>query len=395
MKIPCNLLLIVCAHTFFPTSLLAQNYFPATIVYHGGKVENGDIYYGNWGETPQSIRFRDKKGNVQKLGVADIQSFWVTRKDGVEERYALKTVKVNTTSKNLSTLDFGPEPNMVLDTVFVQTLIEAEANLYLLNTGTQIHLFLERDSIYELIHKLYQMEASGPHKYLENNRFRQQILALTHTCPSLTEAVLRTPYTEKHIQQTLLRYLACRKATIDYTYQRKKGGAKLYLLAGAVSSSYTYASDNGLGTISRGGFGPHVSIAPGIGCAVPFPRTNGRFGAWGDVTLRQFKHPDKNRNDYDITSLRFQTGPRWTMLNRKWKVYLQPSLVVGFELKDNSNRAGSADKKWEHGFGGTLGCAYGRLGLEARFDRGNGFSPLLAFIDHTQNWSLLMTYRLN
>lgn len=407
----------------------ANNYVPASVTHTSGQVKTGTIHYGNWGETPQTVKFRDTQGRESILGAKEIKAFEVTRRDGAKEYYELKTVSVNRSPRKLADLDYDPKPRMVLDTVFLQVqLITPDLTLYNLNQSGVNHLFIKQDSVYELIQKQYRTIDGGGQKYLENNRYRQQLLSITQgTAPALNTRILKTAYTTNAIRRLLADFTALQQKQIRYKFSRESDLFGLTLAMGVVHSDFAYVGNTRNTDILKSyTFAATNTITPTVTAVWYFPQTRQRLSLAVDAGIRNTRDTvvyDKRRlpnvvlepvesQDFNLTHLRIHIGPRFQIQSRGIRVFIQPGISLGRIVNNKSKETYrkidfltgryevlerplfTEAKKHEIATALTLGLGYRRWQIEARYDRGNGFSPYQEPGIKTYNYSLFLGYKI-
>lgn len=393
------------------TPLFSQRYIPATVLFHSGQSETGSVYYGNWVETPQFFRFKDKSGAEKKYGPERIRSIEVTRKDGQTERFESRVVEVNRSPNKLSSLEVGPAPRMVKDTVFLQALLLSDINLYLLFQDNVQHYFAEKDSLKELVFKRYLREPNDP-ALLTNNRYRQQLLALTIDCAYLKDQILKSSYSEKQIRDVLLEYNRYKKTTVTYRYKPERIKIGFYLGGGLTRLSLLDVQPDGVLIVepirifSRD---EKFHFTPVAGFLVPIPRTNERFFIKTDVGLRniEYAYGIETSNDTIVEEIkllhfRSQTLVQWNFLNRRAKMYLQGGIigswVIGDESVLNIGSVGGTYKTVQRtrdfGLVAGAGLTFDRLGLEVRYDRSKGYTPSAVISSSLHTFTLFLTCRL-
>ena len=385
----------------------AQRYLPAAITFHSGQTESGEVFYGNWVETPQSFRFMNKAGVEKKYGVNDLRSVEVTRKDGKKEHYECRSVMVNRSPTKLTELETGPVPRMVSDTVFMQTLLLSEVNFYLFKESEAKHFFVEKDSLQELVFKQY-LKDPNDFDLMKNNRFRQQLLALTIDCPYLRDQILKISYEEKQIRDVLLEYNKCKKTEITYQYKPEKLKLHVYAGAGVTAASLLEIMNNNGSPYDIIENDPTIRFTPIVGFLFPIRRTNERFQVKTDVSLRGIEYAygyttaPESLEEINLIHLRSQTLLQWNIINQKHKLYLQGGVINSWIIGDESELIyGSAggeyetvQRKYEFGLVGGAGYSFARIGLDVRYDSGNGYTPSAAVTSSVHTISLFLTYRV-
>lgn len=406
MKITTALLFLPMFLLTFCQDVAAQRYLPATITFHSGQTESGTIFHGNWIETPQFFRFMNQAGTEQKYGVDELKSVELTRKDGFTEYFECRVVMVNRSSNKLTELETGPAPRMEKDTVFMQTLLRSKINLYLFKEVETEHFFAEKDSLQELVFKQYLKEPNDP-TLMKNNRFRQQLLALTIDCPYLREFILNVSYNESAIRKILLEYNKCKETAVEYQFKREKLKIHFYVGVGAVVASLRdiQTDESLLKAFHIIEKEPTVLITPVVGFYFPIPRTNNMFGVKADVSLRNIQYAYGYDYDPDalekinLTHIRLHTLLQWNAVNRRHKLFLQGGVQNSW-LIGNENEltisGGNENAQREYEFGFVIGAGYGlnRFTFDFRYDQGKGYSTTAAITSTNKTFSVFLHYRL-
>jgi len=259
------------------TPLCSQAFLPGTIKLKSGKQETGFISVNRWGSSDQQIQFKDPSGKITTYDKHNLQSFEITRKDHKTERYACKVVKINRSPYELSELEPGPAPRMEADTLILQVLLESDFTLYGYMEHKVRHLFLEKDSITELIYKRFLPNEQISTHFSENNRFRQQLLTFTQQCVSLQHRIQKMTSNEPDIQKLLIDYCACQNASIRFKNEHERVKPYFDLVVGLAQTHTHISTPNIPDYVSqklKTGFTPII----GLRFALPIPASRG--GLW-------------------------------------------------------------------------------------------------------------------
>ena len=391
----------------FCRPLWAQSYLPATIIFHSGQKETGLTYHGNWIETPQSFRFKNVAGQERKYGCDELKSVELRRKDGKTEHYECRVVQVNRSTTKLVNLEIGPSPRLEIDTVFMQTLLRSEINLYVLQQDDQSHFFVEKDSLQPLVFKQYIRAPNDP-ALLQNNRYRQQLLALTQDCPYLKEFILKIPYSGNRIRRILLEYNKCRESPITYEFKPEKIkfhahagiGVAITTLRNARTTEY-YEPFRVLEN------DPVAQVTPVVGILFPIPRTNNRIGIRSDLSMRRLRYSYEatppgvptSMEKIHLTHIRSQTFLQWNLINRRQKLFLLAGIHYSWVFVNQSELTLSSlfektQRDYDFNFVSGLGYEFQRIGLDIRYDRGNGYVPNGAITSSIHTFSVFVHYRI-
>jgi hypothetical protein len=402
--------------------LAAQRFLQATVTLRDGTTESGQIAYGFWGNTPQHIRFKSGSGGARVYRAEDINGFEVRRKDGKIERFVRKVVAVNRSlGGDLNDLDIGPEVKMEADTVFLQVLLASDLSLLELVEGGRAHFFaMWQDSTYELIYKRYYRDENARYRVYSNDRYRRQLGTLAYEYPALRDQLPKLLYNESALLRWVADFNNARNAPLRYLFAPERLRPQLYALVGATYTSFEARgelSEPRMPIDSQASFQPTV----GLGVALSVARTNRRLFFYNDLTFRRLKVESRAQRTtlaadgglvqrpiqkIDITHLRLQTGVRW-VLNRHSdnRFFVQVGANNAFAFSNLSTRVAGGSvpleedfwdadlKKYEFGLGVGVGASLGRIGLELRYDRGDGFSPYIGLSTPTQTATAFLSWR--
>ena len=410
-----------------PLSLHAQNYRPGTITLTTGETRTGDIWYNFSNNSPAAIRFRDANGTTSTFTPLTARALSLTRKDGQPEQYVGRIVWVNRSATGLTELETDPLPRMVRDTLFLQVLLESQLSLYSLNQNNHQQFLVEKDdSIHTLIYKQFYRNDAVRSAISENNMFRQQLMILTLDQPDLQKQILALPYKEKNIQALLQDYSQASNAKIAYKFQPERIKVRFHLIGGAHLYDLQ-VTGLGVQALSYRGvkFQPEIGMVGGIGIELPIPKTNQKVYLATDIVLKGSRStyettvPETGKGsaiknaEFDFTVLRINSMIRYRLFNREQaNIYAAMGGGMGRMLSNRSGRevvqydswtgegtpvqqAAFKDfRNWELGLVGGLGFNWRHWGLEARYERGSGFSAFLDSYLANKSYGLLLSYRL-
>ncbi len=350
---------------------------------------------------------------MQIVHRSQLKSIEFTRLDGLKERYVCTVVQINRSPFALSALDSDPAPLLQLDTVFLQVLIQSKISFFKLQQRNQLHLFIGSDSIRPLVYKRFVKDGVSSNKFMENNRFRQQLLALTKDCPQLQQRILKLSYNENPIHKLLIDYLLCKKIETDFLFKPEHIRPQIYVAAGI-----QYAAP---GLIGFDGFyfftyPSTVNWVPTIAAGLNLPIPYSKGGLWfvNELGLRKIDAQINyaNRNgiwDWDLqaTHLRLHSMVRWNIL-KKERLFIQVGISNGFLLVNNSTEVRSSlgqtpviknvnIRSYQAGYVGGIGGTYKRFTLEARYDQNNSLNPGTSFRfsgSNVKTFGLTLGYRI-
>lgn len=419
MQIQKTTILIALSLFFSSAAIFSQDFLPGTVILQSGQKESGYISVNRWGTTSQQIRFKTADGNMQEYGKRDLQSFEITRKDHKTERYACKVVQINRSPMELPGLEIGPTPSMAADTLIMQVSLQADFTLYVYAEGKTKHLFIEKDSIRELIYKRFFVNDQITNRLSENNRFRQQLLAFTRDCPDLQHRIQKMTCNDHDIQKLLIDYCACKNITVAYINRPERIKPYSYIIAGAAQTR-PHISTTTDKEFTRVNLKNAYTPVFGLGIALPFPRTRGGIWFANDVswwsmrTSGAFKVISMDKvvlSEFEmnmkVSGIRWQSTLRW-YLWAKIGLFAEGGFQYGYILSSNGSQTRknhnvtttySIDKmpQTNKGICMGIGLRKKRFSLVGRYDFTKGISPEFIFGNDglpIATFSLFLTYQL-
>ncbi|MEI6411745.1 MAG: hypothetical protein WCR52_20305, partial [Bacteroidota bacterium] len=312
----------------------------------------------------------------------------------------------------------GPTPSMKADTLIMQVLLQADFTLYGYVEDKVKHLFIEKDSIRELIYKRFFVNDQITNRISENNRFRQQLLIFTRDCPDLQHRIQKMTCNEHDVQKLLTDYCVCKNIKVAYSNRPERIKPYSYIIAGAAQTRphITTTTDKEFTRVNL-----KTSFTPvfGAGFAFTFPHTRGGIWFANDVswwsmqTSGAFKVISIDKIVLSDVEMNMKaSGIRWQSTLR-WYVWGKIGLFVeaGFQYGHVLSISGSqTQKKYRLGTynidkapNNNLGMCMGfglrqkRFSLIGRYDYTRGISPEFIFANQglpIPTYSLLLAYQL-
>jgi len=163
---------------------------------------------------PNTIRFKaNKQEKAIEYGPKDIQKFAVA-----DDIYESATVSTEVSSMSTNTLKEDPQLKLVEKTVFLQTLIEGQKNLYFYKDqiGHDNFYFKQASKFELLIYKRYIKTYDSKNVIAENNKFKGQILVYLGDCEKISSLVSKVKYNEFSLKKLYDQYFACMNSGVNY-----------------------------------------------------------------------------------------------------------------------------------------------------------------------------------
>lgn len=403
-----------------------ENWTPGYIITHNGQTLGGQLDYRDWEANPRRVQFRKSPSDTpQWYGPSSIKAFGAAGKEyvGVVTTIDYSPFKVGELTRN-------PEAYQIQDSVFLTRLLQGRVNLYYLkDDADKDHFFLQNDTILtELRRVKYLVEYNRQDKIVQKDIYKGQLLYFFGDCPSLDKPISLLSYSTTAMIGIFQRYAECRGES--YAVVKKSKKDKFKVKAGAslgasstglkVSSDFDY--DVVLGTWDERSLKP----AAGLWFSVHAPRNFGRFSWYNEFLYKAHRFQDKFETEpptpdrYRTVDMRLDFGYlKWTSMVRYQHITpkrLQPFLQLGITRafasfryapvktverkffssyeKTTSPAVDSGGSRIESGWAIGAGLAgWRKMGLELRYEQGDGFYSLVDITTRTNTFYLLLTYQ--
>jgi len=313
-------------------------------------IKNTDSYL-----TPKEFKYKELNDTeIKTITVNNTRE--VVFLDGA--KYIRETVLIDKSSNNISKLSQTKEPNFEEETLFLESLIEGEASLYVFSESNFYRYFykLKNSNLKQLIYKKYKDLSNNSVK--TNNRFRQQLWE-SLKCETITlEEIKKVNYAK----QNLIKYFAslntCKQsAFVNFATKNKsknKGTFNLNIRPGILFSSLEIdeqaTTSPDLPTIRENDFGSQTSFRIGVELEYVLPLNRNKwalilepnyqrnFSATGRLSsveqIAQFQTTPLFRDvDVELSSLEIPFGVRhYFFLNDSSKLFINGGLALFFPL---------------------------------------------------------------
>ncbi len=209
-----SILNIVCIFFILINSFAQKNLKPGYIVTQEYDTLKGHIDYLVWDSTPTKILFYDENSNATEFEPIQIKAFGVMSK-----HYVSESVELETSTRNINSIDTGDDLKITKKVVFLQRLIAGEKSLYFNRTENGIDNFyiVENGEFILLIYKIYLIEGTSnvgvelTHRFSnENNKFIGQLTYYFSDCKISSKNYENLKYSLKSLLSLFERYYECR-----------------------------------------------------------------------------------------------------------------------------------------------------------------------------------------
>ena len=397
-----------------------ENYVSGYMINKNKDTIKGYIDYKNWKFPPKKIYFKKTLAENSRLfNPNNIQEFGVA-----EDIYVSAVVESENSLSKTNRLTKEREPNITLDTTFLQALVQGEKSLYFYkNEIGKENYYLKNDDKFELlVQKKYTTNQGDKRVIAENKKYRSQLRLYLYDCPSIQQKIRKTTYTYSSLMKLFDAFYECSNIAPNYAVYKEKVLTKFGLVAGITSTSLNFTGDEGFAYLTEPKF--NSSINPTFGVSIEFilPRNLKKWSLYNELLFTSFNYEatyndfeSENRNATHTTELGYSylkintlfryalsTGAVATYFNTGFSNGLVFSEIANYTKEDsvfyafetsNEGKALTEIKSYEIGFIVGLGANYKNFSLEFRFDRGNGLSRFLYLNSSTKKYSLLLGYQ--
>ncbi len=326
----------------------------------------------DWKNNPKKFSYKEKmedKHLVKKI--EEVMEF------GIDDfsKYKRFYVKIDRSSNYLNRLSKHKEMDWDMDTLFLKTLVEGKAELYIYEHKDYVRFYYSKDGgdIQALVYKKYR--ASGQHLG-EVNRFRLQLWNNVKCEGMYPRDVEKLRYTQKDLIAYFTKYNACFKIIedpVNFEQLEKRDALNIYLRPGINFGSIqinTNLASSRMGKIRRS---PATRF--GIEFEYILPFNKGKWALLVEPTFQSYKTDQMlsgKETVVDYKSIQLPLGIRhYFFLSKKSRIFLNAHFLLDIDL-DNSLISFEQDPDLIISSTGNLAAGLGfnynnRVSLEFRY----------------------------
>ena len=333
----------------------------------------------DWNKNPIDFEYKLGEGGIiQKKTISEVKEFGV----GVNYKYVKANVQIDISSDFAGNLSSKSEPEFKKDEIFLQSLIEGKANLYVYKVGNLIRYFFNVDNspIEQLIYKEYKLENDIVRT---NNEFRQQLLTKVYCSSISIEETRNLSYRKKEFIDYFKEYNSCQGGEIiNFSNTRaNRNKFNLNLRPGINIASLT--TNNSLNQYNKWDFGTQVSARFGVEAEIFLPLNNNKWALIIEPTYQYYNSDFRENNinnveDYynvrinvDYKSIEIPVGVRYySFLNKNMSLFYNGVLVYDISLDSSFEYASGKKLEISPLFNVALGAGLKHkenLSLELRY----------------------------
>lgn len=407
-----------------PNVYAQKNYLPGSVITLEGDTLKGFINYLNWEENPDTIDYRPAKNSpTTQFTPAELESFQVK-----DEIYVSATVEIETKLYRYGIKELYPKLDFDTSTVFLQTIIQGPKSLFIHRGARDRENFYiyEKGKYHLLVFKHYLGSGVNEKYDMLDARFVQQLSYYLRDCRQLRFEIEQMTYTRQAFEKVFSNYYACIDA--DMSFYRKMEHTKFEpsILAGISISTLNFQGKsvpNRYTNLAKSDYSSSTNFSAGISVDMRLPRNLRKISLVGELLyagytiegLRQFSINENtytnnySRFEYEYIKINFLY--RYRYIFSRSALYFNGGIFYGRAINDenqewiqevvNGNETISPNSKpfqrgrrSEQGIILGTGYEFKKLAFEARYERGNGMSPIQNLFSPTNRFYFLLAYRL-
>lgn len=350
-----------------------------------------------------AISVRDKVTHVTKEYLPkDVKSFVIHTP---EQMLYFKTFQVEAdfSQTDLSQLGISPLITLEKDMVFAQLLVNGDKELYCYkdNRVYKEHYLLRTSDIeaIDLINKRYYINSTKT-SIAYNEEYKKQLNKLLTNSPSVkTERINQTPFRQSELISLIKEYNTSLNTPNSYELKEERLEVNFGIVGGFNRTSLKFSGANfGLNNAT---FNKSFGANAGIKLEIIIPKTQKKWSIYNEALLSNYSFSSnevysyyKDEKDYEKVQYQFKATYLKIVNAARFKFphefspFIQAGIVNGFALNYTSSRVkqhvfySASDlskerymfRSYEQSAFAGVGCIYKQVGLEVRYEIGNGMS---------------------
>jgi hypothetical protein len=377
---------------------------PITLLTRTNDTLHGYIAFKDKFKTYQGVLVKLNNETVSRLyRPADVQSF--TIQNG-EETLMFETVITDAdySFDELFKLSASPKAELVHDTVFAQLLLQGPRNVYFFidPVAYKEHYLIgtAQGQGIDLLNKHYRVNESRTAYSLE---YRNQLLLLLASPAIPAIHILNTPFRKSAILELVKSYNAS-ISPVSSTYEYKELKAIFHFAASLGGNVTTLKFIRNSTIYKRLEFQPSSGVNAAVSMNIILPYTRMRWSFFSDLLFTSYRlrspattyvyyenanwYKSMNETSVKAAYIKLFTAARYT-LQGQWSPFFQLGVVNSYacsgkaestyETKFYSDFSTKTNpfmefRKYEQSLFAGVGALYRKLGIELRYELGNGFS---------------------
>jgi hypothetical protein len=381
---------------------------------------HGYINYKNWEINPDKINFKNKDENtVSVYTPVDIKEFRAS-----DELYVGAIVNSEISPSRTDQLKENPFVNIIVDTVFLQTIYNGDKSLYYYkNVVGKDNFYTKNDSgLQLLIYKKYLKKQNqySNNAIVENKSYLGQLALYLSDCSIIQSKLSNTAYTQKSLEGLFKYYYTCAQSEPLFQKTREKVKTEFGILAGVSISSLAFKGSI-YPYLKNADFSYSTNPTAGLFLDIILPRNLGKWSIKNELMFHAYK-VDAKYNDFvsvdQYTIYTTEIGYSYmklnTLLHYKYLIgktyfYLNGGMSNGLAIDETNykktetkfyvderteeDQAVDYPRQYEQAFIIGLGAQCKKFSIEMRYLQGNGMASTTGSNTISKSYIALLGYR--
>ena len=385
---------------FYFTGYSQTKFEPGYFINNNGIKTNCLIKNMGWKDSPTKFEYKLSENDTPKSAtIKTVKEF------SVGESYKFKRFTVDMDlyfePANKKKLDKNPKPEFVERTIFLQTLVEGEASLYLYDKASYWKFFYTVNNKIpeQLFYKKYLVNS---YSIKENNQYKQQLYNNLKCENISSKDALNTDYYKKDLISIFEKYNTCTNTSFKTFEESSKTKFNLSIRPGVNINSLKV--ENLINEDRNVDFGKQTNFRFGLEAEVVFAFNNNKWSLLFEPTYKYYKAKkqlDIQSVDIDYSYVELPLGIRhYFYLNKNSKIFVNALYI----LKDLNSDAkldyeflpqNDFEVKTNRSLALGLGYKHGeRLSFEFRFFTNKGLFNYNTIYSEYHNISFIAGYTL-
>lgn len=297
------------------------------------------IKNNDWKNNPTEFEYKLTENDKAKtINIRTVKEFGVYN----SSKYIRKTVNIDKSSENLNNLSNSKKPIFIEEQLFLKSLVEGKANLYLYEDGNLKRYFynIDESNVEQLIYKSYYMSYES--RIGKNNQFRQQLWNDLKCSEIEMNDFEKLEYHKKDLIKVFVKYNNCNNSDFTNFEEKQKRDLFNLTLRPRLNSS-TLSIQNSQSSSSDTDFGNELSFGFGVEAEYILPFNKNKWAVLIEPTYQSYKS-EKTSDVANIPGGKLITAVKYSsieipislryyfFLNDNSKIFLNTSFVIDANL---------------------------------------------------------------
>lgn len=350
-----------------------------------------------------SISVRDKVSHtIKQYNPFEIKSFVVKTPEQTLYFRSLK-VEADFSPTELTELGVSPLVTLLQDRVFAQLLTGGEKELYFFkdNHVFKVHYLIRTsdEEAMDLINKRYYINSTRTISAYNEEYKKQLNKILTGSSSINSNRINKTGFTKGELKALIKDYNSSLNSANLYELKEEKIIAKFGIVGGFNQTTFRFSGADPM--LNQIEFNKSSGVNAGLKLELILPRTQKKLSLYNEALFSNYsfrsnefyyyyngeQNYEKQRYEFKASYLKIATALRFRF-PMKPAPFIQAGVVNGFALKHTatvtkqhvlfaSNSISTEPtmfRAYEQSVFAGVGCAYKGIGIELRYEMGNGMS---------------------